>query len=147
MSSTNRQESYTHPVPSHLCCFSYSLTFLLFAKWLTFFGVFLDVCVRNGNHMWLIGRGAWIQYGWAACQCIWGRLSRNFMTLSHTLMPRNISYIHLMLPHISVSFRNISYGYAGEYLVLLKASLPPIWRLSLPLIRLTCKICLVTFGL
>lgn len=59
----NRQESYTHPVPSHLCCFSYSLTFFLFAKWLTFFEVFLDVCVRNGNHMWLIGRGAWIQHG------------------------------------------------------------------------------------
>lgn len=30
------QESSTHPVASHLCCFSYSLKFFLFAKWLTF---------------------------------------------------------------------------------------------------------------
>lgn len=122
MSSTDlghkRQESSTHPIPSHLCCFSYSITFFLFAKWLTFFGFFLDFCVRNGNHMWLIGRGAWIQRGWAACLCIWRRLSRDFTRWSHTLMPHDISYMHLMWTQISVSFRNISYGKCGDYLVL-----------------------------
>lgn len=96
MSSTDLghkwQESSTHPIPSHSCCFSYSITFFLFAKWLTFFGVFLGhLCEEWEPH---------VAY-WAGC-----------------LDPARLSCVSVHLMKVKQRFYEmISHAHATQYIV------------------------------